>query len=274
MPPSIAPDPILFSTANITIHWYGFLLAVGAFFAYIVLLRLAKHYHSNMNDASSLFFWTILSGLVCARIYHVFLEYSYYMARPAEVLKVWNGGMALHGALIGGALAIWVFTKRRGQSFWWTADLLAPAIIIGQAIGRWGNYFNQELFGRPTNLPWGIPINPRYVPDAFADATYFHPTFLYESLWSLLVFFILIGMHRLRIFSERPRLFSGAIVITYVILYSVGRILTELLRIDPTPEVLGIRLPIVVSAILILIGVATMPYLFRKWKNEIAHGDV
>src|SRR3990167_4879685 len=166
-----------------------------------------------MARLPELAFGLVVSGLVGARLYHVLNEWSYYWAHPLRIFAVWNGGLAIHGALIAGLIFLWFYTKRQSTSYlpsdamhqalqagklpatsylFWLLDLLAPAVLLGQAIGRWGNYFNQELFGYPTSLPWSIPISLENRPLAFQTANYFHPTFLYESLWDLMGFVLLL----------------------------------------------------------------------------------
>ena len=213
-------------------------------------------------------FGLVVSGLVGARLYHVLNEWSYYWAHPLRIFAVWNGGLAIHGALIAGLIFLWFYTKRQSTSYlpsdamhqalqagklpatsylFWLLDLLAPAVLLGQAIGRWGNYFNQELFGYPTSLPWGIPISPANRPPEFADATYFHPTFLYESLWDLVGFIMLCAL--LKLFINKSLMGKGYLFGVYLIFMSTGRILIEFMRIDKVPIILALRLPMIFSVI-------------------------
>lgn len=173
----------------------------------------------------------MISAIVGARIYYVLFSPAAYLARPAEALAVWHGGLAIHGALIGGITSTVIYARRHGLNFWYWADILAPSIILGQAIGRWGNYMNQEAFGGPTRLPWGIYIEPAKRPLEWARFTHFHPTFLYESLWSLAGFAILLYLSRRQ--TARPALWpAGSIFLVYAIYYSIGRFFIEGLRTD------------------------------------------
>lgn len=172
--------------------------------------------------------YIIPPGFVGARLYHVITDYELYTDDWTGIFAVWNGGLGIYGAVAGGLLGAYVFCRTRGLGVLTFADSAAPGIIIGQAIGRWGNYFNQELFGRPSDLPWAIRIAPENRPQGFGDATAFHPTFLYESIWNLVIGLFLLWAAR----RFAPRLKTGDVFTLYVSLYSVGRFFMELLRID------------------------------------------
>jgi len=260
------PDPILLQFAGLTIRWYGLLLAVAALGGYGLILRLADTNRLSRGHVDRLFFFVLVAGFVGARLYHVLNELPFYLDHPLNSIKIWQGGLALHGGLIGGGLTVLWYARRYKLNFLWLADMLAPALVLGQAIGRWGNYFNQELFGRPTNLPWGIPIDPNLVPHEFAGATSFHPTFLYESLWNLSILLIFVVIHQRR--RQTDSIIHGTIFFLYLILYSIGRIGTELLRIDTTPVLVGIRLPILVSSLLIVVSCACL-FLLKRQSNRL-----
>jgi prolipoprotein diacylglyceryl transferase len=197
-------------------------------------------------------------GFVGARAYHVITDYDLYAGDPfPAVFEVWNGGLGIYGAVAGGFLGLLVFGWYSGVSPLVLADAAAPGLLLGQAIGRWGNYFNQELFGRPSNLPWAIRIAPENRPVEFADAEAFHPTFLYESIWNLLAGLLLLWIARR--FAERLK--DGDVVLLYVSLYSVGRFFVESLRIDPAFLIGGsIRGNLFVSSVLAL-GCALVLFL-------------
>ncbi len=260
------PQALILTLGSFRLHWYGLMLALGALAGYFVVSRLARRYQIKNETVLDLFLLLLIAGFVGARLYHVTNEWAFYAARPAEIFKVWNGGLAIHGGLLAGLIALWLFARRKKLSFWWLADLLAPGVIIGQAIGRWGNYFNQELFGRPTTLPWGIPIDLMNRPADYRQFTFFHPTFLYESLGALLIFFVLWWLHHRRLRKQRlgPWQTSGAIALTYFILYSVLRLNTESLRLDRTPIIDGWRLPMITSAIVIIAALAAWFVLYRR----------
>ena len=197
-------------------------------------------------------------GFVGARLYHVVTDWELYADDPFPgVFEVWNGGLGIYGAVAGGFLGVLLFSWWRGINPLVLADTAAPGVAIGQAIGRWGNYFNQELFGRPSDLPWAIRISPENRPAGFEDAQAFHPTFLYESIWNLLVALALLWVARR--FAERLK--AGDVVLLYVSLYSIGRFFVESLRIDPAFIIGGsVRGNLFVSSVLAL-GFALVLFL-------------
>ncbi len=262
-------------------------LLVGVF----VVGKLSDLYRIGGEHVYDLGFYIIVFGLLGARLYHVLNEPSYYLSNPSQIIAFWNGGLALHGGIIGGALAIYWYVRKHFKSgikifnFQFSifnsmlliTDIIVPALALGQAIGRWGNYFNQELFGLPTNLPWGIPIELSNRVAGFESFTYFHPTFLYESLLNVLIFVILMFLHKSVIRNLRHAtarsvhkgltLRPGVITATYIILYSIVRIAMEFLRVDATPVILGIRLPIIVSSLLIIAGLWFLYRCNKPFKN-------
>lgn len=191
--------------------------------------------------------WAVPFGIVGARLYHVATDWESYFgpgADPVDALKIWQGGLGVWGAIAMGAVGGWIGAKRRGIPLPPLADALAPGIVLAQAIGRFGNWFNQELFGRPTDLPWGLEIDPEFRPDRYADVETFHPTFLYEALWCVAVALILVWADR------RFRMGHGRVFALYVALYTLGRSYIETLRVDPAREVLGLRLNVWTSVVL------------------------
>ena len=195
---------------------------------------------AKSGTALDIALWTIPIAIIGARIFHVLThsgDYFYPGADLSAVFRIWEGGIAIYGGLLGGALGAWIGSNRSGIKFWSFADAVAPGILLAQGVGRWGNYFNQELFGLPTNLPWGLEINPSNAafPAGLPPETLFHPTFLYESLWSLVGVVILLSL------DKRLNLRWGTMFGAYLIYYSLGRIVTESLRIDPSDIILGLR---------------------------------
>jgi prolipoprotein diacylglyceryl transferase len=197
--------------------------------------------------------WAVPFGIVGARLYHVATDWESYFgsgANPVDALKIWEGGLGVWGAIAMGVLGGWIGARRRGVPLPPVADALAPGIVLAQAIGRFGNWFNQELFGRPTDLPWGLEIDPQFRPDRYADVETFHPTFLYEALWCVVVALILVWADR------RFRMGHGRVFALYVALYTLGRSYIETLRVDPAREVLGLRLNVWTSVLLFAGAVA------------------
>ncbi len=266
------PNPILAHLGSFTLHWYGLFLAVGTLAGYIVFIKLGKRYGLKNADLENLFFIAIVFGLIGARIYHVLNEWSYYAAHRNEILSIWNGGLAIHGALIAGFVVFLLFARRKKVSFWLLADIAAPALAIGQAIGRWGNYFNQELYGGPTSLPWGIPIEPLNRPLQFLDEKFFHPAFLYESIGSFAVFALMLYLHKRFLAGSKRGTDNrtvvhgaGLIALTYLITESLVRAGTELVRIDRVTTIAGVRLPLLMSiAIALAAGIALYMLLRRR----------
>ncbi len=248
------PSPILLSWGPIDIRWYGLIISLSIISALLLSFWLGKKYYQiKHDDIFDLAFWLIIGGIVGARLYDVFLQLPYYWQKPIEILKIWQGGLAIHGAIITGLIIIYYFGKKHKISFLKISSLAVPSLALGQAIGRFGNYFNQELFGLPTNSPWGIPIEPWHRPLEYLNYTHFHPTFLYESLACLIIALILILRH---IYANKRQLinhtfFAWSLAI-YMILYSLVRFLLEFIRLDPTPLFLGLRWPQIISLFFIL----------------------
>jgi phosphatidylglycerol---prolipoprotein diacylglyceryl transferase len=223
------PSPIIFELGPIALSYHGLLIALGiAVGTWITARELQRRGYDPTLALGSLFF-VIPMGVVGGRLYHVATEYHRYTRNPfPKVLETYDGGLGIYGAVAGGFLGVLLFSWYRGINALTFADAAAPGIALGQAIGRWGNYFNQELFGRPSDLPWAIRITPLHRPTEYADATSFHPTFLYESVWDVLVCLVLLWVARR--FSERLK--AGDVFMVYVVLYCVGRFLVETLRVD------------------------------------------
>ena len=201
------------------------------------------------GQVSDLALWMVPFGLVGGRLYHVMTDWHLYFAEgqePITALYVWRGGLGIWGAISLGALGLFIGARRMGIKLAPVADAIAPAVLIGQALGRFGNYFNQELFGRPTDLPWALEIDPAHRPSGYLDQTTFHPTFLYEALWCLAAFAVIVWV------DKRAQLGHGRVVALYVMVYTMGRGWIETLRIDDVQldDVLGLRLNVWTSLLL------------------------
>lgn len=199
-------------------------------------------------------------GVIGARIYHVVTSYELYTDRPLDALKIWQGGLGIWGAVLGGAFGAWLVTRRRGISLAPFADAIAPGIVLAQGIGRFGNYFNQELFGRPSTLPWALRIDPDNRPDGYENFSTFQPTFLYEAIWDL-------GVAGLVIWADRRfQLGRGRAFALYVAAYCAGRLWIEALRIDTANTIFGLRLNIFTSTIVFSAALGYL--LWRRGPRE------
>ena len=230
----------------ITLRWYGVLISFSVLIGLIISSRLAKYRNISNGAVADLMPILILSSVIGARFYYVLFQWRNYSGDYfwSEInflnsfipiprfLEIWNGGIAIHGALIFGTIAVVVFCKFKKESFWDLLDILLPSVALGQAIGRWGNFFNNEAFGLPTNYPWKLFIPYKFRPEFFINENFFHPTFLYESIWNFFIFILLITLFRYNI-SGSIRLPSGALSCIYLLSYSIGRLWIESLRIDP-----------------------------------------
>lgn len=215
------------------------------------------------GQVSDLAIWAIPFGLVGARLYHVATDWQLYFGPgqdPITALYVWRGGLGVWGGIAFGALGVVIGARRMGLRIGPVVDAIAPGVVLAQAIGRWGNWFNQELFGRPTDLPWALEIDPANRPSGYLDEATFHPTFLYESLWNLGVFALLIWADR------RFRLGFGRVLALYVIAYTAGRAWIETLRIDAVQldDVFGLRFNVWTSLVLLVLAAAYFVWSARR----------
>ena len=240
-----SPGSELLNIGPIYIRWYGFLISFALFFGLFLSKKLAKFRGINPEYINKLLPSLVFSSIIGARIYYVIFEYRLFSGNNfftsidflnlnikfPSFLAIWEGGIAIHGALIGGFISLLIFCKSNKLHFKTILDLIIPSLILGQSIGRWGNFFNNEAFGLPTNSPWKLFIPIQNRPMEFANYEFFHPTFLYESLWNLIIFFILIYIFKrqTKINSVKP----GLISCIYLITYSFGRFWIEGLRTDP-----------------------------------------
>ncbi|MDD2354199.1 MAG: prolipoprotein diacylglyceryl transferase [Patescibacteria group bacterium] len=254
------PQPIITTFGPFALRWYGLFVSLGILAALLITLRLGKKYFNfNSEKVIDLSFYLIIFGLIGARLYDVLLFLPYYIDNPSQILKIWQGGLAIHGAIIAGLIVIYFFSKREKMPFFKMTAMLVPGLALGQAIGRFGNYFNQELFGLPTSLPWGIPIEIINRPFDFLNHTHFHPTFLYESLGSFVIFILLIIMiEKINLHKKTSSHLTSSYVVvtaTYVILYSILRFFLEFIRLDDTLILFYLRWPQIISLFFIFVAV-------------------
>lgn len=253
-----SPSRGVYYLGAVPLHAYGFVMAVAILVAARIGRREWVRRGHDANEFSDLVAWIVVAGILGARIYHVVSDYQLFVDRPLRVVQIWNGGLSIWGAVAGGAVAVAVLARRRHLDVLDLVDSIAPGLVLGQAIGRWGNWFNQELFGEPTSLPWGLLIDPAHRPRGYEQFATFHPTFLYESLWAILVFVVLIWMDR------RLKLAKGQVCAAYIALYTAGRFVLENMRIDPAHTIGPMRLNAWVSLGLFLFGVAWFVWLGRR----------
>ncbi|MFS0655193.1 prolipoprotein diacylglyceryl transferase [Bacillus sp. 179-C3.3 HS] len=259
-------DPIAFQLGPISVHWYGVIIGVGALLGLWLALRECEKRGINKDTFIDLILFAIPIAIICARIYYVAFEWDYYQQHPNEIIKIWNGGIAIHGGLIGAVLTAIVFTRLKKVSFWKIADVAAPSILLGQAIGRWGNFINQEAHGEAVSRTFleNLHLPEFIINQMYIDGTYYHPTFLYESLWNFAGVVILLLL-------RRTSLRRGEIFLSYLIWYSIGRFFIEGMRTDSLMLTENLRMAqmisitiFVVSILLIVIrrlkGYATIPY--------------
>jgi len=221
---------------------YGLAIAAGVMAAVWIARRRWAGRGGDPEDISRLAVWSVTAGLIGARLYHVVTDYQRFQGRWLHVVAVWEGGLGIPGGLLAGVgTGVWL-ARRRGLPAAQLLDVVAPAIPIAQAIGRLGNWFNQELFGRPTTLPWGVRIDLAHRPAGYEHIATYHPTFLYEALWNLALAGLLVLYERRRPAGRPGRLFA-----LYVGGYGLGRLWVEALRIDPASRIAGLRVNIWVS---------------------------
>ncbi|HEY9077606.1 MAG TPA: prolipoprotein diacylglyceryl transferase [Anaerolineaceae bacterium] len=226
------------------IHFYGLILMAGVLAATFVAQYRAKKAGDNGDTAWDMLTWALIGGIIGARLWHILtpppsmgITFVYYLTHPLDAIAIWKGGLGIVGAVAGGALGVYLYCRKYKVSFLKWADYIAPGLALAQAIGRWGNFVNQELYGLPTNLPWKLYIDPEYRKAGFENVEYFHPLFLYESIWNLLVMGLLLWLGK----RFRSWLKAGDLLLVYLMAYPLGRFLLEFIRIDAS-EVAGLNI--------------------------------
>lgn len=239
---------IAFIVGPLVVHWYGIILSAAVAVSLGISLWQARLFSVSRKYVAYLIICCTPIGLLAARLYYVIANWGIYHSRPAEWLKIWHGGLAVHGAFLGIVITLLIFTCMNRLSFWQWADLLSPGLAIAQTIGQWGNFINQEAFGYPTNSPWGIYIDFAYRPHGFEQYDFFHPTFLYDSGLTLLLFCITVLLNRYKVKTRFS--LEGNTFLVYIFIYSIGRFFIEGMRID-SEIVYGFRLAQIVCLFLI-----------------------
>ncbi|SDQ45286.1 prolipoprotein diacylglyceryl transferase [Quadrisphaera sp. DSM 44207] len=245
---------------------YALCILAGIAVAIVVTDRRWRARGGLPGQVADVALWAVPFGIVGGRLYHVLSSPDAYFGAggdPVRALFIWQGGLGIWGAVALGAVGAWIGCRRSGMRFSAFADALAPGLLLAQAVGRLGNWFNQELFGRPTDLPWGLAIDPAHRPAGFADVGAFHPTFLYEALWNVVAAAVLVWADR------RWRLGHGRVFWGYVVLYTLGRGWIETLRVDPAEQVLGLRLNVWTSLGVGVVGLVGLLYARRGREAEV-----
>lgn len=246
----VSHSQIICTIFGIHIYFYGVILAlaitIGTFVADNIAEKLFDLKKETIVDMAP---YLIIFGIIGARLYYCLLNYDFYLRFPTEILAIRHGGISIHGAILGGFIGLLLFAKRRKLPVVKLCDISAIGLALAQSIGRWGNFFNSEAFGTPTNLPWKLYIAPQHRPIPYTDFSYFHPTFLYESILDFILFIILFFIAKNNLYKK-----DGNIALIYLILYSFIRIFVESFRIDSVRYLYGHPIAIVVSVCIIFLA--------------------
>jgi phosphatidylglycerol:prolipoprotein diacylglycerol transferase len=261
-----SPGTNVLEIGPLTIRWYGLLIASAVLIGVMLSQYLAKRRDVNPDLLGDLAIWLVLAAIPTARLYYVIFQWPEYASQPWHIFAIWEGGIAIHGAILGGTIATILFARAHKVSIWQLLDLVVPSLALGQAIGRWGNFFNSEAFGSPTNLPWKLFIPPSRRPSEYLDVEFFHPTFLYESLWNLLIFALLLYLFFWGL-RHYPRLKVGTLTLVYCFAYGLGRFWIEGLRTDSL--MLGpLKMAQAISLMLMALGIGGLFWLYG-WRRAL-----
>ena len=264
-----------FNIGPLTIRFYAIIIIIGAILGSWLAARLAKRAGRDPEVILDMLPWLLIGGIIGARLWHVFtpsasnqamgITTGNYLRNPIEILKIWKGGLGILGGVIGGALTLIIYCKARKLNFLEWTDYIAPGLLIGQAIGRWGNFVNQEVYGGPSNLPWAITIDPPYRLPGFEQVARYHPLFLYESLLNFLAAGLLVLINR----KWRKKLFAGDLFLLYFVLYPTIRFFLEFMRLDPSP-VNGININQTSMLVLLIIAILLLVLRHTVWAEKLA----
>lgn len=259
-------DPVAFNVFGLQIRWYGILMALSMIAGFTAAYFIARYRRKKADEVLTFAPFAIVSAVLGARLLHVAVNWSYYSQHINYIFNVRRGGLAIQGAILGGLLALIVFCRIRKLDFWLWADILTPGLALGQAIGRWGNFFNQEAFGRPTDVPWAIYIDEVNRPLNYASYEYFHPTFFYESMSNLLLFMLLFIVHRF--YRNKPGKYpDGLILAMYLGVYAVYRTIIESYRIDSS-FVGPIKVVYIINLVAVVIALLIANYVTKKFREK------
>ena len=246
-----SPSQIICTVLGVNIYYYGVIMAIAITIGTLVSdYAGTKYFNLAKETIIDMAPYFIIFGILGARLYYCILNYDFYLRFPTEIMAIRHGGISIHGAMLGGLFGIWLFAIRHKQSLIKLCDTSVIGLAIAQAIGRWGNFFNSEAFGGPTDLPWKLYIAPQYRPIPYQDYEYFHPAFLYESILDIVIFLILLYLVHSKIVKK-----DGNLTLIYLILYSTARIMVESLRLDCVKYVFGLPVAIFVSIGIIILSI-------------------
>ncbi|RAK19966.1 phosphatidylglycerol:prolipoprotein diacylglycerol transferase [Anoxybacillus vitaminiphilus] len=253
-------DRVFLELGPITIYWYGVIIGTGVLLGLFLAMRESERRGLPKETFVDLVLLAVPIAILCARAYYVIFQWDYYSKHLAEIPQIWQGGLAIHGGLIGAIITTVVFAKIRGLSFWKLADIAAPSIILGQAIGRWGNFMNQEAHGGPVTREFleNLRLPEFIINQMYINGEYYHPTFLYESLWNVTGFFLLLLLRKIN-------LRRGELFLSYIIWYSIGRFFIEGMRTDSLMLTDTLRMAQFISIVLIIAAIGI--WIFRRTKG-------
>ncbi|HCU8865153.1 TPA: prolipoprotein diacylglyceryl transferase [Staphylococcus aureus] len=256
-------DPVAFNLGPLSVRWYGIIIAVGILLGYFVAQRALVKAGLHKETLVDIIFYSALFGFIAARIYFVIFQWPYYAENPSEIIKIWHGGIAIHGGLIGGFIAGVIVCKVKNLNPFQIGDIVAPSIILAQGIGRWGNFMNHEAHGGPVSRAFLEQLHlPNFIiENMYINGQYYHPTFLYESIWDVAGFIILVNI--------RKHLKLGETFFLYLTWYSIGRFFIEGLRTDSLMLTSNIRVAQLVSILLILISISLIVYRRIKYNPPL-----
>ncbi len=256
-------NPILFSIGEFDIRWYSVTMLLGILIGLSLLFREGKRFNISKDFLFNMAFWTIIFALIGARLYYVVFNFSEYKNNLIDIVKIWNGGLAIHGALLFGIITMFIYCKKYKVEFFKITDIAAPCVLIGQAIGRWGNFFNSEAHGMATSLErlQNLPIPNFIVEGMNINGIYYHPTFYYEFLWCLLGLIIILIVRRLKYIK------IGQLTCIYFMFYSVGRFFIESMRTDSL-MLGGFKMAQIVSILMFVTGLIGLMLTMRYGKFE------
>lgn len=256
-------DPVAFNLGPLSVRWYGIIIAVGILLGYFVAQRALVKAVLHKDTLVDIIFYSALFGFIAARIYFVIFQWPYYAENPSEIIKIWHGGIAIHGGLIGGFIAGVIVCKVKNLNPFQIGDIIAPSIILAQGIGRWGNFMNHEAHGGPVSRAFLEQLHlPNFIiENMYINGQYYHPTFLYESIWDVAGFIILVNI--------RKHLKLGETFFLYLTWYSIGRFFIEGLRTDSLMLTSNIRVAQLVSILLILISISLIVYRRIKYNPPL-----